>query len=165
MNNNHGADRRIKARPTTYKNIDMRSRLEAGFAAWLDKFHVKWQYEPRAYANENGQYLPDFELSGVPFMGQLAKLFIEVKPTTPDFDALRAQYAILQTSVPDAVMVAVHPAVQGEVKTFLSLEIGGYGGGHKATWTYRRDGTVALDIAVPPLHSPWNGEYWKPGAR
>ena len=51
-----------KPRPTVYKGIQMRSRLEAGFAAWLDGRFIKWHYEPCAFADERGQYLPDFEL-------------------------------------------------------------------------------------------------------
>ena len=35
----------------------MRSRLEAGMAAWLDHHSFDWLYEPRAYGDEVGQYL------------------------------------------------------------------------------------------------------------
>jgi hypothetical protein len=38
----------------------MRSRLEAKVAATLDATYPgEWEYEPRAFANEKGQYLPD----------------------------------------------------------------------------------------------------------
>lgn len=47
-------------RPTTYKGIEMRSRLEAKVAAWFDHTGRDWEYEPRAFADERGQYLPDF---------------------------------------------------------------------------------------------------------
>lgn len=72
----------IKARATVYKGIRMRSRLEAGFATWLDRLHFEWEYEPCAFASEEGQYLPDFRLSDV-FVSWRAKpttVYVEVKP-------------------------------------------------------------------------------------
>jgi hypothetical protein len=50
----------IPARPTVYRGIQMRSRLEAGFAAWLDRREFTWSYEPRCFAIATSQYLPDF---------------------------------------------------------------------------------------------------------
>jgi hypothetical protein len=35
----------FKARPTTYKGVEMRSRLEAGFAMWLDERDLSWTYD------------------------------------------------------------------------------------------------------------------------
>jgi hypothetical protein len=54
----------IKARPTSYKGIEMRSRLEADFAGYLDRKEKIWEYEPRAYASQHGQWVPDFEVIG-----------------------------------------------------------------------------------------------------
>lgn len=73
----------FKARPTVYKGIQMRSRLEAGFAMWLDEEGLIWEYEPKAFAGERGQYLPDFavEMSvdgAAPRTG-----YIETKPVMP----------------------------------------------------------------------------------
>lgn len=67
----------MRARPTIYRGIQMRSRLEAKFAARLDHLGVEWTYEPKCYADASGQYLPDFwvEIAGEP------PLCIEVKPT------------------------------------------------------------------------------------
>src|SRR3712207_2492916 len=51
-----------EARRTMYRGIPMKSRLEARAAQWLDSAPgVRWQYEPVAYADQTGQYLPDFE--------------------------------------------------------------------------------------------------------
>jgi hypothetical protein len=50
----------IKARPTLYKGIRMRSRLEAQYAALLDDYGVNWEYEPECFAGPEGQWLPDF---------------------------------------------------------------------------------------------------------
>ena len=43
--------------PTTYKNIMMRSRLEARVACFLDSYSLIWDYEPLDLA---GWYIPDF---------------------------------------------------------------------------------------------------------
>lgn len=49
----------MRPRPTTYKGVQMRSRLEAGFARWLDHMKTPWTYEPRAFTAIDGwQYLP-----------------------------------------------------------------------------------------------------------
>jgi len=74
---------RIPARPTVYDGIPMRSRLEAKFAAWLDRVYGKgsWTYEPRCYASQAGQYLPDFEVHRPKIGPAKSSHFIEVKPT------------------------------------------------------------------------------------
>lgn len=52
----------IKARPTLYKGIQMRSRLEADYAAHLDRDGETWEYEPECFASQDGQWLPDFRI-------------------------------------------------------------------------------------------------------
>ncbi|MES2211328.1 MAG: hypothetical protein V4515_14290 [Chloroflexota bacterium] len=88
----------IKARPTTYRGIPMRSRLEAKFAAFLDRSGLSWQYEPRAYADETGQYLPDFLIPGKP------PTFIEVKPTIDQAEAAMEAMPRIWSSEPTAVL-------------------------------------------------------------
>lgn len=82
---------KLKARPTIYKGIQMRSRLEAGLAAWLDKNHFIWEYEPYALATEDGQYLPDFVLTDVfaAWLPDPAKVFVEVKPNSYSVEGRR----------------------------------------------------------------------------
>lgn len=62
----------LRARPTTYKGVAMRSRLEAAWAEQFDAWGDPWEYEPRCYASDAGQYLPDFVIDG--------EVFVEVKP-------------------------------------------------------------------------------------
>lgn len=50
----------IKARPTLYRGIAMRSRLEADYAAHMDRRGEVWEYEPTCFAGPEGQWLPDF---------------------------------------------------------------------------------------------------------
>jgi hypothetical protein len=64
----------IPARPTVYKGIQMRSRLEADYASALDRDGEKWEYEPTCFAGPDGQWLPDFRIG---FDG----ILVEVKPT------------------------------------------------------------------------------------
>ena len=57
----------IAGRPTMYRGIRMRSRLEADYAAFLDRacpiLTAKWEYEPICFAGRQGQYLPDFRIT------------------------------------------------------------------------------------------------------
>jgi hypothetical protein len=67
------------ARPTIYRGIRMRSRLEAHVARWLETHpnFRPWEYEPTCFAGIVGQYLPDFVLHHPTFDS-----YIEVKPLT-----------------------------------------------------------------------------------
>jgi hypothetical protein len=146
----------FKARPTMYKGIQMRSRLEAGFAAWLDRGLVAWTYEPRAYAGENGQYLPDFELPEISFLGLPTRVFIEVKPRQPDLEVLLMQHAILRASEPECQLIVVWPDGTHH-RTMLIYD----GSGVDVIWTVRPEG-LALEMEYGPTNGPWAGEYWKP---
>ena len=86
----------IPARPTTYKGVEMRSRLEARYAQWLDDFKIAWTYEPRCFASESGQYLPDFQVHDVHIQGKPQVIYIEVKPT---FAIARSSLAIERMTV------------------------------------------------------------------
>lgn len=96
----------IQARPTTYKGIRMRSRLEARMAASLDEAGARWAYEPRAFANESGQYLTDFALLAE---DGFELSYVEVKPTVEL--ALRAteRMQIIWSSRPTARLSVVVP--------------------------------------------------------
>jgi hypothetical protein len=66
----------IPARPTTYRGIKMRSRLEGYFAAMLDGWPgVTWHYEPTCFAGPDGQWLADFRIIDHHFTD-----YAEVKP-------------------------------------------------------------------------------------
>jgi hypothetical protein len=68
------------ARPTIYRGIRMRSRLEATIAEWMDDRELAWSYEGPAYAQPGSQYLPDFRLPKVMVEGTPVELYVEVKP-------------------------------------------------------------------------------------
>jgi hypothetical protein len=63
----------IPARPTVYKGIKMRSRLEADYASALDRDGETWEYEPTCFAGPDGQWLPDFRISAW-------GIYVEIKP-------------------------------------------------------------------------------------
>ncbi len=62
----------IKAIPTTYRGVAMRSRLEARWAALFDALQWYWEYEPDLQA---GYVIPDFLLANFAHV-----LIIECKP-------------------------------------------------------------------------------------
>ena len=57
----------------------MRSRLEATVAEWLDGQGLVWKYEGPAYGNQDGQYLPDFQITGLLIEGVPHALYFDVK--------------------------------------------------------------------------------------
>jgi hypothetical protein len=63
----------IPARPTVYKGIRMRSRLEADYASALDRDGETWEYEPTCFGGPDGQWLPDFRIGH-------DGIYVEVKP-------------------------------------------------------------------------------------
>lgn len=64
--------RNIAAKPTLYKGINFRSRLEARWAAMFNVLGWTWEYEPEC----DGTYIPDFVLHGL----NERRIFVEVKP-------------------------------------------------------------------------------------
>jgi hypothetical protein len=92
----------------------MRSRLEARFAALLDQNGYGWLYEPRALADESGQYLPDFLIThsqGRERHGP--SLYIEVRPTLERALLTIRQCGPVFSSEPDAQVWAHWPAEDG----------------------------------------------------
>lgn len=90
-----------KARPTMYRGIQMRSRLEARIAAGLDDRGCDWEYEPAAYGGRGGQYLPDFLVRGT----AAGDIFLEVKPTVETALAVLPKMQIIRESIPDALLI------------------------------------------------------------
>ena len=89
-------------RPTLYKGIRMRSRLEATWAAHFDAVGTPWEYEPLAFANEDGQYLPDFRVHGYPSLFSCE--YYEIKPplSVREIPLWQMRMEIIWSSEPDA---------------------------------------------------------------
>lgn len=174
----------IAARPTTYRGIRMRSRLEAGFAQWLDQLGCTWEYEPECFADETGQYLPDFLVRDVQLLAPVLRydLYVEVKPTADVHDAI----ALLDG--PMSRIFASHPFPEtpqpafdgygGVLTAVVSEALGGRRGPGAAQLFVARlrggridlltpariglRGTLALVDSEPwPDLVPWFGEWWK----
>lgn len=60
-----------------YNGIKMRSRLEADFAAFLDRSGADWEYEPVCFAGPHSQWLPDFRITE-----NEKRIYVEVKPAS-----------------------------------------------------------------------------------
>ncbi|MEO7173735.1 hypothetical protein [Flavobacterium sp.] len=93
----------IQARPTSYKGIKMRSRLEADWAANMDAAGCEWAYEPLCFADETGQYLPDFRLNP----NGTRPWFLEVKGpyAANDVEAIQKRMEIVWSSEPTARLI------------------------------------------------------------
>jgi hypothetical protein len=110
------------ARPTTYRGIPMRSRTEARYARQLDDwFPGAWRYEPRAFKDLNGEWLPDFGIEGVltSWSGR-SSVYVEVKPGRW-FDEVSAavrslclgRIASIFESIPEAVVILEQSGAPG----------------------------------------------------
>lgn len=180
----------FKARPTIYKGIEMRSRLEAGYAQWLDEVGFEWTYEPKAFASDDGQYLPDFAIENVrcSWLDGPRRVYVEVKPDAffgqfADADEATDFYnrlAIILESEPEAVVIVDQPAnlafswrsmdfedaewaiPHGRVMESL------FGDGYTAGWVMWAEGVDRVPGLTCPLHrrrGPWHGEWWSGGRR
>lgn len=174
-------------RPTVYRGHRMRSRLEAGFAAWLDQWQFDWEYEPCAFGHpEHGQYLPDFLLKNVPttWRGRI-NLYVEVKPGShwPDevagdisvetpYDRASINANIVVFNEPSAALAYAIPERDGAEMAEVHL-MALQRGFRRFYWPEPRIWIPALDgegCAAPPLalaeplwrcRGPWQGDWWK----
>lgn len=161
----------IKARPTIYKGVQMRSRLEAGFAQWLDGWDMEWEYEPHAYADGFGQYLPDFCLRDVDVFGpngtSRRDVYIDCKPATTETFVNAADLGLRMSSIwssdPDAVLAMAHPPTHSYDTCLWTFHVGADRVfSAPAAWTMltgRRLGLV--DVVLLGSNGPWQGEWWR----
>jgi hypothetical protein len=176
---------KFKARPTVYKGVKMRSRLEAGFAQWLDGRIINWEYEPCAFGSAGGQYLPDFRLNGLTCLwrGEPVTVYVEVKPkgwpywaqesSYEDHEGLLARMAIIWESEPGAELVIAQPgrAVRlGDEDDTVSLVTvldqdpfteDPTAMPADAMWVWTPGGMTGLGRPLPGPAGPWPDGYWK----
>jgi hypothetical protein len=109
-----------QARRTMYRGIPMKSRLEARAAQFLDSMPgVRWAYEPVAYADQTGQYLPDFEATGL----LEVPVLIEVKGAAGSQEQAKIGLAMrrIWSSVPTAALALWTGAVIEEGAPFTMV--------------------------------------------
>jgi hypothetical protein len=173
------AGNRFKARKTIYKGIEMRSRLEAGFAQWLDQEIMDWSHEPFAVASESGQYLPDFLVRNLYYVawGRVVPTFVEVKPdsfslASSEGNRLLRSLSLVAESAPGSFLVVVQPKTVTQVFAGCGEgcveEHGPYGHseprwGGQLRWVAIAIPTSPVGLArlLPDAALPWAGEYWK----
>jgi hypothetical protein len=82
----------------------MRSRLEASAAASFDAHRIEWSYEPRCYADQHAQYLPDFELWRK--CAYIPTIYLEMKgladPSEQNVRSFLTRMEVIWSSEPDA---------------------------------------------------------------
>lgn len=127
----------IPARPTVYKGIKMRSRLEADYASALDRDGETWEYEPTCFGGPEGQWLPDFRVGS-------HSAYVELKPAyliAWDTRDLNEVYARI-----DKILTRMTIAWVSEPDVYL----------HLVFWTYGAEQTDApLSIAAAGRNGPW----------
>jgi hypothetical protein len=134
----------------------MRSRLEARYAAWLDENGIKWEYEPRCFASDAGQYLPDFLLHDIEILGEPREVYVEVKPTPHAAQELakdgRRVWDIIWASEPDAwfLWAVPHDAPVIGVPDHLNP-----GNGWIRNWDWCRASPSGRPSLAPRLTPTW----------
>jgi hypothetical protein len=144
----------IPARPTVYKGIRMRSRLEADYASALDRDGETWEYEPTCFGAAKGQWLPDFRISA-------DGIYVEVKPaylmaydgpsildTYDRVDKILKRMTVAWESEPDAHLMLVF-WIYGLEQVEAPLSILGSKG--SAGWAAYTPGTVDLPLLWPGM--------------
>lgn len=107
--------RSIDADPTTYQGVDMRSKLEASFASYLDELGVEWVYEPEIFGPRGSGYLPDFLIRD----GR-GRCYVEVKPTIEQAEAAKARMLVIWETRPESTLLVV----SGEQSRFYAAVYG-----------------------------------------
>lgn len=159
----------MQARKTVYKGVEMRSRLEAGYAAWLDRWKFEWEYEPCVFAGEHGQYLPDFRLRGVmlSWSDRPVTVYVEVKPepflyeNKDAVEALSRKVSIVRLSDADSIAL-----LQAPMETPVGMGIVGhilFDGdlSWPLEWIWAGKGhNLTLGMPLKIRDTPWHGDWW-----
>lgn len=103
----------MHAIPTTYKNTQFRSRLEARWAAYFDLCGRVWEYEPIDLPG----WIPDFLLRFTNSAGRERRYLVEVKPALSS-EALYEFSAKIDAALPrdtpgidGAILVGINPKI------------------------------------------------------
>jgi hypothetical protein len=120
----------MKARPTIYKGVRMRSRLEALFAASIEGL-CTWEYEPECFADEHGQYLPDFRCT----WSRDNYTYDEIKPRWEDVEAAARSMEPIFATEPDAILNIYIPVGQWPN---IDFHLAALRWGQRRPWDFRR---------------------------
>lgn len=152
------------ARTTVYRGITMRSRTEAEFARWLDASGFMWQYEPKAFASPEGQYLPDFRLDALHVFGyrSACPAFVEVKPDSWPNSHVDAQELGRRMWITRESELAMLVLAQPKGPCLLLRMMNGSFAFASATWSKQMTsaGPPGLAVNIAERLHPWAGEWW-----
>lgn len=126
----------LTARPTVYNGIEMRSRLEAWWAQQIDsRGDTVWEYEPCAFASEDGQYLPDFRYYEDRPGGRRKAIYVELKGIVHDALPILKKMEIIWASDSDATLILVEGHGDRSWLGYRYL-------GEASWWSYGADGDL-----------------------
>jgi len=174
----------ITAKPTTYRGITFRSRLEARWAIYFDNHPLidDWTYEPRTFKDpQTGwEYTPDFVLK----MGTVMAGWLEVKPLVPTEETLKSLQSFVphlpncqgfhlalgygsfyQKEEPLVFMLGAHAAIDPKTVArhavaLSKVPILGHSGAVKVAKDYRFDLPEKVPASRKPGgKTPW--DYWR----
>ena len=97
----------IKAIPTKHRDVKFKSKLEAGWAKWLDENSIVWSYETEGFRVNNEWYLPDFWLPKI-------RTIIEVKGMIQGIEKAKRFYNALQKKNMNYVLLHLTEEQKGE---------------------------------------------------
>lgn len=147
--------RTVRAIPTTYRGVAMRSKTEARAAAMLDGWGIPWAYEPDLFSIDfipGTGYRPDFKLwpDGTPAW------YLEIKPPVifrgggepadeVDLRLALAKLALIRFTEPAAVLTLwmVRPERTDRGTVLVSVA----GSPLAAVWTSRPAGSFLAEAA------------------
>lgn len=133
----------IEPKPTRYRGIEFRSRLEARWAVFLDHHLLvdDWKYEPRSFQLPNGStYTPDFWFS----VAQ-SSYYIEAKPLLPTEDYVK--YVGVITSLYRINMLVAVGSFWNEEPVLYEIAPGTIYGVAMSSWAYFRLDPKAMTLA------------------
>lgn len=146
----------ISARPTSYRHVLTRSRLEARWLIFFDAIRVPWQYEPEDFSLPSRGYRPDLWLPS-------KECWAEIKPEYSPLDHQLAAAVQEQTGSP-LLWISGRPQLGGytvsfcdfgtvEVVTDLQFALGGRGD----LWLADAEQTCCLPL--PPRWMEYQDDF------
>jgi hypothetical protein len=155
----------IAARKTSYRGVLMRSRLEADYAAHLDRHGYEWEYEPIVFAGPAGQWLPDFRYR-CRGESESPTWYVEVKPVS-HLDCKPGENYWARLARIDELLSRMAMTWLTEPAAMLVLDWWEYGRGDSVTAVYGCRSQAWLCTGDLPFAVAWPGmgqvQNWPPG--
>lgn len=160
----------IKSKPTEYKGIQFRSKLEAQVAYFFDQCGIHWQYEPDRLGDGDREYNPDFYLPETDD-------YVEVKGERPGYEQeiLKARsFVSFDGPIKRLIIISEIPDPNQpgmpHFPCYFASARHSYGDGIEMGWYFFQDmgegiasGHISSAHFADPRISSWNvGNEYKP---